>query len=281
MGHSPVGPVAAEHVTNNDVPEWQGYDATPQDQREFPDLAPIRPREARVRDGRAPGEWQGQQGQAPQQGGYGYPDPSAEDGYRGAASRRQAATAAASTAADTRLRTPSRSRRGPGRHHSSRSRPGPGRRPGAELQAPSGPQQQAPQQQAPQQARSRQPQQADRKRQDPQDEDVPSWAEPDSVEAFSARWHRRGLDSRDERRGGPPQAAAAAVRGRRRGRRADRGDCLPAERWPGCRQSRLRRLRDPVPPRRDPAGTQPVHGGTCPRRSASTCRASSSRPRRR
>ena len=30
---------------------------------------------------------------------------------------------------------------------------------------------------------------------------MPSWAEPDSVEAFSARWHRRGLDSRDERRG--------------------------------------------------------------------------------
>ena len=29
---------------------------------------------------------------------------------------------------------------------------------------------------------------------------MPSWAEPDSVEAFSARWHRRGLDSRDERR---------------------------------------------------------------------------------
>jgi hypothetical protein len=31
---------------------------------------------------------------------------------------------------------------------------------------------------------------------------VPSWAEPDSVEAFSARWHRRGLDSRDDRRSG-------------------------------------------------------------------------------
>lgn len=31
---------------------------------------------------------------------------------------------------------------------------------------------------------------------------MPSWAEPDSVEAFSERWHRRGLDSRDERRTG-------------------------------------------------------------------------------
>ena len=37
---------------DGDVPERQGYDATPQDQREFPDLAPIRPREARERNGR-------------------------------------------------------------------------------------------------------------------------------------------------------------------------------------------------------------------------------------
>jgi hypothetical protein len=33
------------------------------------------------------------------------------------------------------------------------------------------------------------------------EEEVPSWAEPDTVEAFSERWHRRGLDSRDDRRG--------------------------------------------------------------------------------
>jgi hypothetical protein len=39
------------------------------------------------------------------------------------------------------------------------------------------------------------------RRQQEQEEDVPSWAEPDSVEAFSARWHRRGLDTRDDRRG--------------------------------------------------------------------------------
>ncbi|HVT70095.1 MAG TPA: hypothetical protein VHF26_20270, partial [Trebonia sp.] len=51
------------------MPEWQGYDATPQDQREFPDLAPVRPREARARDGRVqPG---GQPGQSGQPGGYG------------------------------------------------------------------------------------------------------------------------------------------------------------------------------------------------------------------
>jgi hypothetical protein len=51
----------------------------------------------------------------------------------------------------------------------------------------------------PQPGRSQQPQWADPE-QGRQEEDVPSWAEPDSVEAFSARWHRRGLDSRDDRR---------------------------------------------------------------------------------
>jgi hypothetical protein len=34
------------------VPEWAGFDAVPEDQREFPDLAPIRGRDARARDGR-------------------------------------------------------------------------------------------------------------------------------------------------------------------------------------------------------------------------------------
>ncbi|HLH83590.1 MAG TPA: hypothetical protein VKV38_10025 [Trebonia sp.] len=34
------------------MPEWAGYDAVPQDQREFPGLTPVRGREARARDGR-------------------------------------------------------------------------------------------------------------------------------------------------------------------------------------------------------------------------------------
>jgi hypothetical protein len=38
------------------VPEWAGFDAVPEDQREFPDLAPIRGRDARARDGRVQGE---------------------------------------------------------------------------------------------------------------------------------------------------------------------------------------------------------------------------------
>jgi hypothetical protein len=35
-----------------------------------------------------------------------------------------------------------------------------------------------------------------------QADEAPSWAEPDSIEAFSERWRRRGLDSRDEQRAG-------------------------------------------------------------------------------
>ena len=159
---------------DGDVPEWQGYDATPQDQREFPDLAPIRPREARTRDGRGQG---GQQGQAAQPGGYG--------AYPGAA--------------------------GPGYPQGGQA-PGGGGYPGGgyggQGQAPPAdqtwtgqapwpdqqpPQYQAQQQSAPQLQEERPPRQ--------QGEDAaPSWAEPDSVEAFSARWHRRGLDSRDDRR---------------------------------------------------------------------------------
>ena len=43
--------------SDDDVPEWAGYDALPRDQREFPDLAPIRGQEARARDGRTQGDW--------------------------------------------------------------------------------------------------------------------------------------------------------------------------------------------------------------------------------
>ncbi len=119
------------------VPEWQGYDATPQDQREFPDLAPVRPREARARDGRAPGDAQ----------------------------------------------------------------PGPG--PRAPQQDPGPPQRH-------QHAKhATAPQQPARKRED----DAPSWAEPDSVEAFSERWHRRGIESRDEQRAGRRRSRRLLIAG--------------------------------------------------------------------
>jgi hypothetical protein len=57
--------------------------------------------------------------------------------------------------------------------------------------------QQPPQYQAPQQPAVQVQEERPRRQ---QSEEAPSWAEPDSVEAFSERWHRRGLDSRDERR---------------------------------------------------------------------------------
>jgi hypothetical protein len=159
------------------VPEWQGYDATPQDEREFPDLAPVRPREARARDGHGPG---GQQGQAAQPGGYG--------GYPGPA--------------------------GPGYPQGGQPAGGgqygggyPGGGYGGQGQAPQAdqtrtgqapwPDQQPPQYQAPQQPAAQLQEERPRRQ---QGEEAPSWAEPDSVEAFSERWHRRGLDSRDERR---------------------------------------------------------------------------------
>jgi hypothetical protein len=176
-GSSPGRPRGRRARPDNDVPEWAGYDAVPQDQREFPDLAPIRPQDARARDGRMqPGQtqggWgqddrtQGDWGQGDWQGGY----PPASPGYPPA---------------------------GPGYPPIGPGYPpgvpipgglaGPGQ--GGAFQPPQPPPGQPPHgPQRPQgQARG---QQAD-------------WAGPvdaDSMEAFSERWRRRGGESREERR---------------------------------------------------------------------------------
>jgi hypothetical protein len=175
---------------SNDTPEQQGYDATPQDQREFPDLAPIRPREARPRDGRA-------QGQPGQPGGY--------DGYPGAAGPGYPEAGQAQAA---------------GGQYGGGGYPGggyPGGRHSGQVQAPQADQawagqapwaEQAPQYQAqlpaPQPHQEPQSQQERSQQERPsrqQVDETPSWAEPDSVEAFSERWHQRDLESsRDERR---------------------------------------------------------------------------------
>jgi hypothetical protein len=172
------------------VPEWQGYDATPQDQREFPDLATIRPREARDRDGRGHG---GQPGRAAQPGGYGgypggggqgYPQggqPPAGDGYGGQYG---------------------------GGGHPGGGYGGPGQAPQGDQTwtgQPPWPDQPAPQHQAqPHQAQQAPAAQLQEERPRPQADDAtPSWAEPDSEEAFSERWHRRGQESsREEQRAG-------------------------------------------------------------------------------
>jgi hypothetical protein len=208
-GSFPGRPRGRRARQDNDEPQWQGHDATPQDQREFPDLAPIRPREARARDGGAHEKWQGQQGQAAQQGGHGYPGPSDGGGYPqggqqapGGYGASQYGTGQYGTGyqggqgqgpAQWPGQAPSQPEQAwPGQASQQPEQSWPGQAPWTEQrQATSGPKQQASQQvkQLP-------------ARQDPQDEDVPSWAEPDSVEAFSARWHRRGFDSREERRAG-------------------------------------------------------------------------------
>ena len=173
-GSFPGRPRGRRARQDNDVPEWQGYDATPQDQREFPDLDPIRPREARARDGRAQG---GQPGQAAPRGGYGgYPGPG-NPGYP----------------QDGQPQT--HGGYGGGRHsgggYQGNGYGGQGQAPWPDQQAP---QYQPQQQPAPEIREERSPR--------PPAEEAPSWAEPDSVEAFSERWHRRGLDSGDEKGAG-------------------------------------------------------------------------------
>lgn len=172
---------------DSDVPEeWQGNDATPQDQREFPDLAPIRPREARARDARPQGGQQGQPGQATHPGAHGrYPGPAGPGYPQGG-------------------QAPANGGYGAGQYVGGGGYPGGGY--GGQPQAPQGGHArtgQAPwsDQQEPRQAQRQpvpQPQQEQSPRQ--QAEQTPSWAEPDSIEAFSERWHRRGLESPDEQR---------------------------------------------------------------------------------
>jgi hypothetical protein len=140
------------------VPEGEGYPAS-RDEREFPDLSPIRPRDARLRDVRGQGDWPGQQAQPGQSG-----------------------------------QAPWADQEWPAQQPAGQSEGQSGLGSAQPIQARHAQPQQAPAEQAqPQWTAARQAR---------QEEDVPSWAEPDSVEAFSARWHRRGLDSRDDRRSG-------------------------------------------------------------------------------
>jgi hypothetical protein len=168
-GSFPGRPRGRRARQDGDVPERAGYDDTPQDQREFPDLAPIRPREARARDARIQPDGQ------TQAGGYGYRD----GGYAGQGSAGQGHPGFAQ----------------PGQGQAPwDDQPWQGQQPGAGEPA------QAPQHRVAQPPQPQPQPQAQPQPKKDQEEDVPSWAEPDSVEAFSARWHRRGLDSREDRR---------------------------------------------------------------------------------
>jgi hypothetical protein len=221
-GSFPGRPRGRRARPDGDAPEWQGYDATPQDQREFPDLAPIRPREARTRDGRAPGS---PQGQPAQPGGYGagYPGPGdpGPGGRPSAGGYRSGQSGAGQSGAGQYVT----GRHGAGRHAGGgypdsgpadqgpapwAEQPWPGEQTEQPWPGEQGEQQWSGQPDLDQSqrypapgspaARLEAPEQEPPAR-DPGDK-APSWAEPDSEEVFSERWHRRGLDSRDERRGG-------------------------------------------------------------------------------
>jgi len=164
---------------DNDVADWSGYDASQQDQREFPDLSPIRPSHARPAGGQNQGDWPGQQPQPGpggwQPGGGGYQNDGA--GYPGGAQGYPPVGPGGST--------------GPsviGQQWPQQDPSGPF---GQQVQGQPGPLGQ----QAPGQPGSPRPPRAKQA-----EDDIPDWAEPDSDEAFSARWHRRGLDSRGDRR---------------------------------------------------------------------------------
>ena len=178
--------------------EWSGYDATQQDQREFPDLSPIRPREARARDGRARGDWQGQQGQQPQRGRHGQQGQQGQQPQPGQGGWQSGG----GYPGDGGYLTD-----GSGYPAGTPGYPpvGPGAPAGPGGPGPDGGQKWPQDQQAQgRQAQGRQavsqPGSGKSPRVQQPEEDIPDWAEPDSVEAFSARWHRRGLDSRGDRR---------------------------------------------------------------------------------
>lgn len=180
-GSFPGRPRGRRARQNNDGPERQGYDASPQAQREFPDLPPVRPRGARERDARVQG---GQQGQPGGYGGYqGAGGPGYPQGGQGPADGGHVGQYAGGG-----YQGGGGGYGGPGQAPQAGQTWG-GQEPWPDLQHP----QQHPvqQQPAPQPREERPPRQGD---------ETPSWAEPDSVEAFSERWHRRGLDTRDERR---------------------------------------------------------------------------------
>lgn len=192
-GSSPGRPRGHRARHGGDVPdEWQGYNATPQDQREFPDLAPVRPREARARDGRVQ---EGQPPHAARPGAHRYPVAGGGQGYPpggGYGAGQQAGGGYPGGG------FPGDGYAGGGYGGQEQGSPpwGP-EQPWAGQQTGQTDLAQSPryQQQAPVV-----PQQERTARR--QDDEAPSWAEPDSDEAFSERWHRRGLQARDEQRQG-------------------------------------------------------------------------------
>jgi hypothetical protein len=179
-GSTPGRPRGRRARPDNDVPEWAGYDAVPPDQREFPDLTPVRPRDARARDGRTQGD---------RMPGDGMPGDWGQGDWGGQGNRVQGDWRGAGY-------PPA----GPGYPPAGPGYPpgGPGYPPGGPGYPPGGPGQPGAFQ--PPQAPLGQPPQGPQGHPQGSQED---WAEPadeDPMEAFSERWRRRGSESREERR---------------------------------------------------------------------------------
>ena len=196
-----------------DVPEGQGYDATPQTSGSSPtcpDPAQPGPGARRPRAGRLAGHRAARSVRAAGPGSGAQPGPG---GYGGGYPARPVPATGSRVPARPARATGSRAQSGQpgyGGGQYGGGHGGPGQAPWADQAWPD--QTSAGQPGATRLSRRRlsrpslsrvrpatQPQWTDAQ-QGRQEEDVPSWAEPDSVEAFSARWHRRGLDSRDDRR---------------------------------------------------------------------------------
>ncbi|HVT69413.1 MAG TPA: hypothetical protein VHF26_16805, partial [Trebonia sp.] len=195
-----------------DASEWQGADATPRDEREFPDLEPIRPRDARARDRG------GQAGPPGAQPGAGqFPPAGQADYHRGGHADSGGYRDAGGYGGDQyRSSRHGAGQYGPGGHSRGgqyASDPYPGDRyQGSPARSGQAPWEEQAYPGQPDEAQSTAQFQAFARAQLTEEapdfsgrvaeDNTPSWAEPDSEEAFSARWHRRGLDSREERRTG-------------------------------------------------------------------------------
>ena len=182
---------------DNGESAWQGNDAAPQDQREFPDLPPIRPRGARERDMRT----QGQPGQGTPPGGYGGYPGTPGPGHPGSGQPQAGGGYGGGQYAGGGYPGGDYPDGGYGAQRQAEPTWG-GQAPWSDLQAPQqAPQQQAPKHQAPKHQAHHAVAQPQEQRK--QADETPSWAEPDSVEEFSARWHRRGHEARrDEQQAG-------------------------------------------------------------------------------
>jgi hypothetical protein len=195
---------------DNGESEWQGQGAVPSDQREFPDLAPVRPQGARERDLRMQ---QGQggtgpqaQAQAPQLGGYG--------GYGGYPGNPAAPQAPATGGQYGQYGQYAGGQQAGGRHASGGY---PVQTPAAEYtQQYQAPQRPLEREEPRQQEQPQQPPRSSRPSKPLKQEKTPSWAEPDSADEFSERWKRRGQEAKqeedqDKRRKGRRLLIAAAV----------------------------------------------------------------------